>query len=287
MPKNLDVGRGWRTPAKHQVMCSMLGQEIGASRCMSEIKHLVWIDLTAGDAAPVDGIEWRKACSPAILADYAKASSKPVGISLYEIKPATYDRLLSNLEMYLSSLGYVDDGHGKWRYGEHITLRAFNGSGHNADVSSLGRGEAVFVLNDPNAITEWAMRNSFAEEITERTWLFRSLSTMGCNAGGIKRLPRDERQAWFELIETQQKFLPSHRDLLLVVLEKDSAQWAYLLNTSEKWRRQTEALVRTAFNKIGRMISMSWFRQGRESFEDAKRNLFLTRTELKTNDITI
>lgn len=296
MSKYKDVGRSWRTYAKHELMSSIIGQEIGAASRLNTIGRHVWFDLTAGDAALVEGVEWERGCSPGILARHAVNSRKPVEIVLHEIQPATYDRLLGNLAERLPALGYEKDGEDCWRLGNRVAITALNSSGHGADVAMIRNSDAVFVLNDANAITEWAMRPTFAREICERTWCFRSLSTMGCNPAGIKRIGLDdgsgdakrERRAWFDLIATQQNTLPHYRDLLLAAIEKDEAQWAYLLCTAAKWRPQSEAIVRgafkTAINRLpeesrGRTAAMTWFGADPLGFEETKRHLFLTKAE--------
>lgn len=281
MAKHLDVGRSWRTHAKHELMSSILGQEVGAANSMRAAERMAWIDLTAGDAALVDGVDWHRGCSPGILAHHALNARKPIGIVLHEIQPATYDRLISNLEAHLPALGYTRDTDTCWRAKGHIALHALNISGREAAVDFVQKTDAVFVLNDPNAITEWAMRDTFAQEIKQRTWLFRSLSTMGCNPAGLKRLPLEERRAWFDLIGGQQQALPGYRDLFLAAIERDEAQWAYLVSTPEKWRQSTESVVRTAFSRCGRTAATSWFRREPDRFEETKRSLFLTKKELR------
>ncbi|MGW4663226.1 hypothetical protein [Streptosporangium sandarakinum] len=281
MTKHLDVGRSWRTWAKHELMSSFVGQEVGSASRMRVIERLVWLDLSAGDAAQVDGVEWHKACSPGILAHHARCSLKPVEIVLHEIQPATYDRLVTNLGEHLPAMGYVQEGANQWRLGDRVTMTALNLSGHRASVDLVCRTDAALVLNDPNAITEWAMRDSFAQEIVARTLWFRALSTMGCNPAGIKRMDIEERRGWFDLVDAQQAALPRYRDLLLAAIERDEAQWAYLLSTSEKWRGTTESVVKTAFKKVGRTVALSWFRRDPGRFEDTKRSLFLTKKELR------
>ncbi|MEV7013350.1 hypothetical protein [Streptosporangium sp. NPDC051022] len=281
MTKHLDVGRSWRTWAKHELMSSFVGQEVGAAGRLRAVERLGWIDLSAGDAAPVDGVEWRKACSPGILAYHAACSAKPVEVVLYEIQPATYDRLLSNLTAQLPWMGYVQHSYNLWRLGDRVRVRVLNASGHTASVGFIERTDAILALNDPNAMTEWAMRDSFAQEIVDRTGWFRSLSTMGCNPAGLKRLDLEERQAWFGLVGAQQDALPDYRDLLLAAIERDDAQWAYLLSTAAKWRGSTESVVRTAFKRIGRTAAMAWLGQDPHQFEETKRALFLTKKELR------
>ncbi|MGW7688900.1 hypothetical protein ACWGMA_08400 [Streptomyces asiaticus] len=286
MTKHMNVGRSWRTHAKHELMSSFIGQEVGVvNHALRDMKRLVWIDLTAGDAARVDNVKkWHEGCSPGILAWHAAHSQKPVGIFLHEIQDATYDRLLGNLERHLPEFGYAREDENTWRIGNRVVIRAHNVTGQQADVSFIQKSDAVFVLNDPNAITEWAMRDNFAQEITTRTWCFRSLSTMGCNPAGLKRLEKEERLHWFSFPDTQERALPRYRDLVLAAIDRDEAQWAYLLSTSEKWRGKTEAVFKTAFRKCGRTAAMAWLRENPDQFAETKRTLFLTKKELRESN---
>lgn len=275
----MNVGRSWRTPAKHDFLGSMLGQEVGAASRIADAWAHSWIDLTAGDAARVDGLDWASACSPGILARHATKSTKPVEIDLYEIQTATYDRLLANLAAHLPDLGYSQISETAWELGRRVTLRTHNASGHTASINHITGNHAVFVVNDPNAITEWAMRPTFAAEIARTTWLFRTFSTMGCNVAGIKRLPINDRIDWFDTVESQQAALPSHRDLLMASISRDEAQWAYLIGTARKWRATTEKVAGTAFRKIGKGTALSWFRDDADAFQEEKLRLFLQKPE--------
>lgn len=284
------VGRSWRTHGKHTLMRSLLGKEVGVLNAWSrsvrtDVGKVVWYDLTAGDGVAPDDESWVQGCSPGILADHASRLERPGLVLLHEIQPATYDRLLSSLAANLPRLGYNPVGPtGAWCRGP-VQIVAINGNGAEADTTPVQWGDAVFVLNDPNAITEWAMRPTFTQELIGRTWLCRSLSTMGCNPAGIKRLDRAEREQWFELVRQQQDTLPAHRDLLLAAIERDSAQWAYLVGDAAKWRASTENVVRTAFAKVGRTVAASWFRSDSARFEETKRELFLTRSELRGEEV--
>lgn len=275
-----EVGRSWRTYAKHELMNSMLGQEVGAVQHMRGLRRHSWIDLTAGDAAPVDGCAWHLSCSPGILAYHAIQSPVPAVVVLHEIQTATYDRLLRNLGTHLPPLGFHRTDENVWRYGNRVALLAINASGSDADTRWLRRGDAVFVLNDPNAITEWAMRDSFPQEIQAKgIWAHRTLSTLGCNPAGLKRLNIEERLLWYGSVNSQQSANPRHRDMLLAAIERDDSQWAYLLCTAEKWRSSSEKVFSTAFNRVGRTVAMAWARKDQADFDALKDVLFLTAKE--------
>lgn len=283
MPKHRDVGRSRRTPAKHALMNSIYGKEVGVvgwSRHHQAIQRHVWKDLTAGDGIPENGLEWRANCSPGINAYHATKAHRPVDIELYEIQPATFDRLIDSLEHNLPGLGYVRTGETTWAFRDSVTLRAICGSGADVPVADIRQTDAVLVSNDPNAITTWAMRPTFAQEVTDRAWCFRSISTMGCNPAGLKRSDPAVRAGWFELIRQQEAALPRHRDLLLTAIEGDASQWAYLLGEPAKWRSTMEKVVAGAFKRYGYSMEMAWHRSDLGSFEALKARLFLTRSEL-------
>lgn len=281
MAKPPNVGRSWRTPIKHDYLWSIAGQEAGA------IAHLgaqrgTWYDLTAGDAALIPGEMWHRSCSPGILAYHASQCLIPVHVRLHEIQAATYDRLLGNLGTYLPAFGYGATSPSTWTHpGNGSTVTAHNLSGAEADVTDVDRDTAVFVVNDPNAITEWAMRPTFTAEIAARTWLSRCLSTMGCNPAGIKRLVIDERINWFAAVREQQQSMPDYRDLSLAALDQDEAQWAYLVATSDKWRTKTDQAARKSAKSCKRSVSIAWWRQDRDQFDDLLLRLFLQKSELK------
>lgn len=279
-------GKSWRTPAKHAVMNELIGSEVGATHALlragrGDVKRLVWYDLTAGDGiASDDSDSWETGCSPGILARHAKTSGLPVVVLLHEIADANYDRLLASLGTNLPRLGYERTGNGEWHYRSTVTLHAFNVSGHLASTGPLRKGDAVVAFNDPNAVTTWAMRDTFADEVRKTAWMFRSLHTMGCNAAGLKRLGPEDRLSWFDLVDQQQAALPAHRDLLLAAIDNDKAQWAYLVAEADKWRGKAERAVQKAFAKHGRTVAMSWYRSSPDAFQDTKLRLFLTHSEL-------
>lgn len=276
-----NVGRSWRTPIKHEYLSSIAGQEAGAIAHLGAL-HGTWFDLTAGDAAIIPGEMWHKSCSPGILAYHASQCRIPVEIRLHEIQAATYDRLVENLGTYLPSLGYGASGPDAWTHpvsGSAVT--AHNLSGADADVTDVDGNTAVFVVNDPNAIIDWAMRPTFAAEIADRTWLSRCLSTMGCNPAGLKRLTINERINWFATVREQQESMPDYRDLSLAALDRDEAQWAYLVATSDKWRAKTDQAARKSAKNCNRSVSISWWRREPGPFDDLLLRLFLQKSELK------
>lgn len=281
MTKRMDVGRSPRTPAKHAAMNNIFGREVGVineSPKHRDILRLHWLDLSAGNGLVPEDVDWKFNCSPGIAAYHATRSRKPVAVTLFEIKPATFDLLIENLETQLPKLGYYRADHTVWTHGLHV-LQAVNASGGDASISHIGRTDAVLVSNDPNAITDWVMRPGFAAELHARTWCCRSISTMGCNVGGLLRLDFEERAGWFDLIKQQEAATPRHRDLLLAAIEGDASKWAYLFSEPTAWRTSVEQSLTTAFRRYGYELDMAWYRQNPDQFERAKADLFLTKKE--------
>jgi hypothetical protein len=273
------VGRSRRTPAKHRLMDYLIGKESGAASKMAQIRRHVWIDLTAGDGL-VEGdlATWYRNCSPGLFAYHAAKATKPVEVRLYEVKQSTYDRLLQNLGTRLPELGYTGTAP-TWTYKNHVSLRAILASGGEADTEDIDEWTAVFASNDPNAITDWAMRPTFSAEIARSTKWFRSISTLGCNVTGLKRTGLTERLKWYEQVKQQEVALPRHRNLLLAAIERDDSQWAYLINEADKWRANTENDITKAFAQYDMSVRMFWYRGQNEPYSKLKDELFLTKAE--------
>lgn len=253
-----------------------------------KLTSAVWYDLTSGDG--IGGDEegsWQSTCSPGLLISHAVVAPVPVSIHLYEIAANNYDRLVENLNLQLSRAGQTSwrAEVEKWvfpgRHGNRVEVAAHLGSGSEADVAYIQERNttAVIALNDPNAITQWAMRDTFSAEVRARTWMFRSLSTLGCNPDGLKRLKPEERAGWFDLIRSTAISLTDWRDLLLCAIERDAAQWAYLIETPKKWRSQTERDADMAFQKVGRTLNMAWYRENPADFREITEQLFYTKKE--------
>lgn len=273
----MSVGKSYRTPAKHALMCSIAGKEIGVSGNHAGIDRLLWLDLTAGDGIVEDELDWTRNCSPGIAANHARNSMKPILVMLHEIAPATFDELEKSLRRHLPALGYCY-ANGAW-WCNNAQIRLVPGSGSEVDVSSVTHRTAVLATNDPNAITDWAMRPTFAAEVRSRTRWYRSVSTMGCNPAGLKRLEPTIRHRWFDLVGQQQENLPRHHDLFLAAIEKDDAQWAYLIDEAATWRIVSQKIAETAFGRNGMSIESAWSRQDAEHFGTMLDRLFLTKAE--------
>ena len=104
---------------------------------------------------------------------------------------------------------------------------------------------------------------------------------MGCNVGGLKRLNRDEREQWYDLVQQKVAGLYRHHDLLLVAIEKDSDQWAYLIEDSSKadWKSRLKTLVGRSFGGCNLATRAAWLCEDRIGFRGILDDLVLTRKE--------
>ena len=130
----IDVGRSHRTPAKHDLMWTLVGQEIGVANVHRDIDRLVIIDLTSGDGIPSVNdaamlipwtSDWAKNCSPGISAWHGRNSKKPLEIILHEIAPNTFLTAPCNaLRWSYATIGYELSSPNLWRRGNTVRLLA-------------------------------------------------------------------------------------------------------------------------------------------------------------------
>jgi len=274
-------GRSQRTPAKHELMNEVYAQQAAVFPLLQRSKGLsrvVWLDLTAADGLVEDGMIWDRNCSPGIQARAAReVRTAPVLILFCERQVSTYGRLLTSLSEHLPELGYLRVSEGRWSCGQ-VDLVAAHMDSIDLGLRGIRRGDAVFINSDPNAITSWPLRKGFTEEIIDRTgWLGMSLSTLGCNTGGLKRILRKTPEIsaqWFAYVADLERAVPSHHDLLLAAIEGDDAQWAYLLEVPAGWRHKTELMVKRSFRKHGYAVEYVWLGQDLGGFRRLEERLF-------------
>src|SRR5690554_843424 len=244
----------FRTTGKHGALNAILGKTVGVMGNCFRGMNLTMIDCTAGDGVPTS---YSELTSPFIFdkhGSYAKSRGINTQVIMYERakKPA---KLL----------------HGQ--YGGKWSVMA------GQDAKSMPKhwddNTVLFVSNDPNTVKDWALPDALMHAPSLTT----VFSTLGCNAGGLKRLSHEARQQWYYQMYRQIELLQTRHDAYLVMLEGDAAQWAYLVNAPMKWRRDTENAFGKAFSESPYPLRGAWLKEQPHAFSVMRDWLFMTRAE--------
>jgi len=258
--KRHDVGRSpGRTWYKHFLLDSLLGKVNGVltqPRCYAS-RPLVCVDLCAGDGVQSDDFR----CSPKIMAKHVShkcGKQNKASLTLIERNPASFELLRQNMH-------------------DAPDATLINGDARLYRLPHLSSTQACFVHCDPNNAHQTPLTDEFVRGFSRCTMY---LATLGCNAGGIKRLAIEERMKWFDYVTMLVDRLPRHHDALLFWLVNDNAQWAYLANVPKVWR---DWAVTVGVEKGGEIWEkgvggVSW-RSSKQRFADEVHRLFLTDEE--------
>lgn len=270
MAKRAIVGKSGVTPCKHDLLNKLLGREVGTLKANKlGIGDYLIVDLTAGDGIPYTGKEFRKGCSPGIILHHAEYLATQTyvqaNVLLLEKQEATCFELVANIK---SQPGLNCD----------VFLNVFCRDSKSWDFSK-SPADAAFLYNDPNHIEDWCLTPKMLASAPKFTT---SLSTLGCNVGGMKRLDLDKRELWFDRINmvTSSIVQSWHDACLLSVGGAD--QWAYLVTAPTKWRDQITSDCLAAASKMeGREADpqIAWFKQEPAAFLALQQYLFLTKAE--------
>ena len=270
MAKRAIVGKSGVTPCKHDLLNKLLGREVGTLKANKlGIGDYLIVDLTAGDGVPYTGKEFRKGCSPGIILHHAgylaTQTYVQANVLLLEKQEATFLELVANIKSQPDLncdvlLNVFCRDSKSWGFSESLT-------------------DAAFLYNDPNHIEDWCLTPKMLASAPKFTT---SLSTLGCNVGGMKRLDLDKRELWFDRINmvTSSIVQSWHDACLLSVGGAD--QWAYLVTAPTKWRDQITSDCLAAASKMeGREADpqIAWFKQDPAAFLALQQYLFLTKAE--------
>jgi len=259
------VGTSSRTPFKHKLLDTLIGKIIGA-QCSGRTpcnNNFLAVDLCAGDGADTMG---EGSSSPAIirkhLMDYRGNKLNRSAI-LYEKDTATFKRLSD-------------------RHADCSKMTLINEDSRLMPLSTVhDRGnDSVFIYADPNNIDQLPITRELMDGITPYT-LF--LITIGCNVAGLKRVPIDHRSKWFAMAAMIRQSIKPYHDLLLISLNNDSSQWAYLVVLPHKWSREYMQSVQKLGDKMwtSGVTVLSMMHHGDRSLWDKYKELFLTTEEQK------
>ena len=282
---------GWsdkRTKAKHRYLNKILGREIGAAvHCARSlhisIRGIHWFDLTAGDGEPKYDGPWERSCSPGLFAYHAKWAKHqiPVQVTLCERAAATVGDLARILKKELPSLGYRQQDDLRWSACDgRVSLSAQCVDSREHDFADLGHGHFVFFNNDPNNVNDWALNSAGSRQVVSRGGIVRSFSTMGCNAGGLKRLPFEGgREKWFGYVEGLLESLRATQDVILMPIDGDDGQWGYAIVTPKAWGGDEIDDASRVFGEQGMTLDSASLRYEATKFWKLVDHLFLTAKE--------
>lgn len=258
------VGRSSsRTPFKHWILNAELGRLCGifsrpqtAAKVPARANPFLVVDLCAGDGEVSGGMN----SSPAIIAHHlgwAEAHGVRVQGVLIEKVVGTFEMLVKNIPAR------------PWLEFIHGDALDF--------VAKCRPMQGVFIHSDPNHIHDWPISEALLEGLSETTTM---LCTLGCNVGGLKMLPREDRAKWYDRVAACIKGMPRYHDAVLVTLEGDAAQWAYLLRLPAKWTEDTcrnIVTVGSRYTDFG--LNLASYRNSRDQFRAMEDRLFLTAKE--------
>jgi len=265
---NIGASEG-RTYGKHRLLNKVTGRLVGAFTKVRFLKPpFIFIDLCAGDGTPSYYSEWS---SPQIIQKHADYLRKRLGeesvvVILVEKDQATFDKLKASPSANKSYLIHGDskDPNVIAQIAEIIKTK---GTAHSP----------CFVHNDPNKVTDWAITPDLLKVLPRYTT---SLTTMGCNVSGLKRLDLESREKWFEYVQVlgQSVRAVNCHDAYLASLRNDKAQWAYLVTAPAKWEQDVVSDVQKAFKDWPHGVEGAWLSNANQ-FDTLIKSLFLTKKE--------
>jgi hypothetical protein len=257
------VGASSRTPFKHWLLDASLGKIIGAlstgrTPC-STLIHIV--DMCAGDGFGHDG---KYDSSPGIIRKHLeskKCTNVQKRAHLYEIQTETFQRLSS-------------------RFGgiPKMELNMRDSTGWTLSEIETQPRDCVFIYADPNSVATLPVTPELVRSLTPET-LF--LMTLGCNASGCKRRPREEREGWYCTANMVADSIHRRHDMLLIWLTKDDHQWAYLMSTPQVWAEgQLAGAIKKGNSLWPKGVEgLSLKIHGRKAINSKFKDLFFTKEE--------
>lgn len=269
MKNKKTVGRSSRTPFKHWMLNDFLGrisEIIANGRNISLACPFHIVDMCAGDGETHES----GTSSPQIIIEKATSvaeAGRDVKVTLIERAGHAFDLLNQNTK------------NERWIEKLNIDSREYR-------LPVNHRKQDFFINADPNSISDWPLTREFLTSCPKFTTM---VITMGCNVTGTKRLPKSSRIGWYDYVSMVVSTLPSHHDCILVSLQKDDAQWAYLLRIPTVWSKEKVNLYSRAFD-IGispYRTKVSSYRLDSKPFRTHQDDLFLTIKERKMRDDSV
>jgi hypothetical protein len=260
MPRTKTVGASAeRTPYKHALLNAILGKILGASSCLPWLTDNLLIDACAGDGS---ANIWSERSSPLLFLHHANLCKKPTRVVMIEKTPYEYMKLKKLMEE-MDTKKIVQVLHGDYRLEE--IARA---------MGCCHRSTNCFLHIDPNNVNDvGSVEHLYRHALSEYLLM---LVTLGCNASGVKRLPLKIRKKWFIHLNYLIGLMRDNHDGCLIRLEKDAAQWAYLVTLPTVWKRHIGSVVQDISRLYwAKGVEMCWYRDDPAAFRAMAEKLFL------------
>jgi len=266
------VGSSSRTPFKHWLLNSFIGKIIGAQSTGNtpcNDKFLV-VDMCAGDGADVHG---ERTSSPSIIRHHLSVPTRG--------KQAVYRRGIFFEKDQATCKRLAE------RHGDCPMMTIHHEDARNMPLSTVhGRGkDGILIYADPNNIDQLPITAELMSGLSDTTLM---LITLGCNVGGLKRIPYESRVKWIQMAEMVRRSIGPWHDLGLITLNKDASQWAYMVIIPRKWSTQYLDLATKAGGKLwpAGVSTYSMRAIGNEAFMLRVVELFQTTEENKTQKLS-
>jgi hypothetical protein len=261
---------------------------------MPPVREALFYDMTAGDGVPYVSAEqqelqsdclqrFNEGCSPGIFLRHthwlASKTNRPVILTACEKQATTHAELIKNTAEWLHLAGWEQSERGVHTLGNAL-IRYLHLNSQEINPPGINRDGSCFIYNDPNHIEDWSLTAHFLQNCPKFTT---SLSTLGCNVGGLKRIEEDKRREWFMRVELLCEALLQrwHDACLFSVGGAD--QWAYLITAPVKWREEITRECMLAASKLEKKITAApqvvWRKDDPAGFYQLQRFLFLTKDE--------
>jgi len=260
------------TPIKHALLKMVSGQIAGAASKIDRFNELLVIDACAGsgNASIHSGTS-----SPEILCGHLDwASSHGLKARGYFVEK--HDRTVELLARNIGSFSRDNELFPKDDLKQPI-IEIFHGDyrspGLAMRIGPRKLGVTGFLHIDPNHANDVELSGELLAALPTDTTM---LVTLGCNANGIKRLPAIERIKWFDRVNYLFLLMRRNHDACLIQLQRDKAQWAYLLTVPKVWRdRIGNAIPKLAKLYWAKGVISDWHSDSNENFWKAASRLFL------------
>lgn len=278
-----NVGMSSRTPLKHWILQACLGRIVGVggsgrTKDFADFGKygLKCVDLCAGDGQVVEGVHTSSAylmfknCS---WASNHRVESKrfDTEIAFVEKNPHTAAALTRSIEGY--------DQHIK----ENVAYNIIVGDAKNCIIHAESHKQPIFINADPNNVDQLPVSYAFMDSLTPASTY---VATLGCNPQGLKRLPLERREGWYEYVKTLTEKLPSYHDVILCYIVNDSAQWAYMARIPRKWADQSmEDFKKVSVKRFGYELNITSLKTSSETFDRMLDHLFLTKREKESLNV--